>query len=75
MDFHIDINDLKLFCAIVVAGVTNGYFLYRKGLRVGWDNCSYVLSDAGLIDIKDDGEIIRVSDREYQKRKIQFEEE
>lgn len=78
MDIHIDADQLKMFVAIVIAGAVYGQYLYRKGLRHGWDNLAYLLDDESIIRVGQDGEIKRVSDREYNKYKqseIQYNED
>jgi hypothetical protein len=73
MDIHIDSETLKLFASIVIAGSIYGHYLYKKGLKRGWDDLAYLLEGEGLIQIDDEGEILRVSDREYHKLKKQEE--
>jgi hypothetical protein len=73
MDIHIDLQLFKLFVAIVIAGVLYGHYVYRQGLKRGWDDLAYLLTDEGLIQIDENGEILRVSDREYVKFKSQNE--
>jgi hypothetical protein len=67
MDIHIDAEQLKMFGAIVIAGALYGHYLYKKGLRLGWDDAMYCLSDAGMIEVDEDGEVKRISDVQYRK--------
>jgi hypothetical protein len=69
MDIHIDSEQLKLFFAIVIAGAVYGQWLYRKGLRHGWDQSIYSLEDAGFLQVDEEGEVKRVSDRQYKEYK------
>jgi hypothetical protein len=67
MDIHIDLEAVKFFVVLVIAGSAYGYYVYRKGLIRGWDNAMYSLEEEGLIHIDDDGEVLRVSDKEYKE--------
>lgn len=69
----ISVESLKMFSAIFIAGALYGYYCYRNGLKRGWDNCAYSLQDAGLIDVNSEGEIIRISDKEYREIIKNFE--
>jgi hypothetical protein len=69
MDIHIDLNDIGLFLSIVVFGAAHSWYWFRKGLRKGWDDLAWSLSDENIILVADDGEIKRVSDNEYRKYK------
>ena len=74
MDIHIDLDNIKLFCSIVFLGVINGYFMYRKGLKRGWDDLAYELTMSGYIDINDKTlEITRVSDIKYKKFQQEYD--
>lgn len=65
MDIHIDLETVKFFVVLVIAGAGYGYYVYRQGLMRGWDNAMYSLEEEGLIQIDEEGEVLRVSDREY----------
>lgn len=73
MDIHIDLETVKFFVLLVISGVGYGYYCYRNGLKRGWDDCAYALESSGVIEIDDDGEILRVSDRDYHEFKRQEE--
>lgn len=72
MDFHIDLDTIKLFSVVVIAGSIYGHYLFKKGIKLGWDDAMYSLESAGLIQIDDNGEVLRLSDREYNKIKKEF---
>lgn len=62
MDIHIDLESLKMFVAIVVAGSVYGHYLYKRGLRKGWDDLAFELEDAGIINVDEEtGEITRAA--------------
>lgn len=73
MDIHIGLDQLGLLVSIVVLGVASNWYYFRRGRMIGWDSAMYELCDSNLIDIDDDGEIKRISDREFQKRKAQLQ--
>lgn len=73
MDIHIGLDQLGLLVSIVVLGVISNWYCLRKGHREGWDDLAYFLEEEGLIDIDAGGEIKRISDREFQKRKAQLQ--
>ena len=73
MDIHIDLGQIGFFIALIIVGVASNWYYHRKGLKEGWDNLAYLLSDEGLIDIDEDGEIHRVSDHEFKKFKQSME--
>lgn len=60
-------EEIKFFIALCVGGALYGTYCYKNGLRRGWDNAMYILSDEGLIDISESGEVTRVSDKEFKK--------
>lgn len=73
MDIHVDLDTVKLFCSIVVFGALNGYIMYRRGMKRGWDDLAYELSLSGYIDINNETlEISRVSDMKYKKFKQEY---
>lgn len=64
MDIHIDIEQVKMFAAIAIAGSVYGHYLYTKGLKKGWDDLAYSLLEENIIDIDDEtGEIKRSTNR------------
>lgn len=72
MDIHIDLEQIGFFISLVVIGVASNWYYYNKGLKKGWDNLAFELESELLIEINDDGEIKRLSDKEFQKRKLQY---
>ena len=66
-----DFNLIVEFLIIFSIGLSGGLFSYRLGKKSGWDDLAYQLAYLSIIDIDEDGEIIRVSDKEY--RKVQRE--
>ncbi len=62
-------EEIKFFIALVVAGIGYGYYVYHRGMRKGWDDLAYLLDAEGIILVDDNGEICRVSDRDYAKFK------
>lgn len=78
MDIHIDLETVKFFVVLVIAGSAYGWYCYRKGLMRGWDRSIYSLEDAGFLYVDEDGEIQRVSDRQYNEFKrseLQYNED
>ena len=67
----IDFNLIVEFLIIFSIGLSGGLFSYRLGKKTGFDDCAYQLAYLAIIDIDENGEIIRVSDKEY--RKVQRE--
>lgn len=67
MDIHIDLETIKFFVVLVIAGSLYGYYVYRQGIKRGWDDCAYTLENEGLIEIDDEGAINRVSDTQFRK--------
>lgn len=67
MDIHIDLEAVKFFVVLVIAGSLYGYYVYRQGIKIGWDDAMYTLENEGLIEIDDEGKINRVSDTQFKK--------
>lgn len=69
-------EEIKFFIALVIAGSLYGYHVYRKGIKRGFDDCAYLLAEEGVIFIDDDGNIGRVSDKEFREfqESIQYSE-
>lgn len=65
MEVYIDINTIKDFVILLVAGILYGWYCYKRGLIVGWDNAMYELEKSGYLYVDDDGEVKRYSDKEY----------
>lgn len=65
MDIHIDIDTLKFFIALLVSGICYGWYCYKRGLKVGWDDAMYELERSGYLYIDDEGEVRRYNDKEY----------
>lgn len=62
-------EEIKFFIALVVAGACYGYYVYNKGLKKGWDDAIYSLEDAGVVYVDEDGDVCRVSDRDFEDYK------
>lgn len=67
MDIHIDLETIKFFVVLVISGSLYGFYVYRQGIKRGWDDCAYTLENEGLIEIDDEGGINRVSDTQFKK--------
>lgn len=67
MDFHIDLETLEFFVALVIAGGVYGNYLFNKGIRIGWDNAMYTLQEENIISINEEGEVYRVNDKQYKE--------
>ena len=68
-------EEVKFFLVLVVVGVCYGYYTYRQGMRRGWDSAIYGLEDAGVIHVNDEGEVCRISDKEYKniQRELEYQ--
>jgi hypothetical protein len=65
MDIHIDIDTIKFFIALLVSGIGYGWYCYKRGLKVGWDDAMYELERSGYLYIDEEGEVRRYNDKEY----------
>ena len=70
----IDFNLIAEFLIIFSIGLSGGLFSYRLGKKSGWDDCAYQLAYLAIIDIDENGEIIRVSDKEYKRVQMELNE-
>ena len=72
MDIHIDRETVEFFIALVLSGSVYGWYCYKQGIKRGWDDSIFSLEDAGFLQIKDNGEVKRISDKEY-KEYLEFQ--
>lgn len=66
-------DQIFFFLALVVSGSLYGWYCYNKGTKRGWDKAIFSLEDAGMLYVDDDGEVCRVSDKEFKKFKESME--
>lgn len=74
MDIHIDLEAVKFFVVLVIAGSLYGWYCYKQGIKVGFDDAMYMLQEEFIVKIDDETlEVSRVSDHEFRKYKEEYE--
>ena len=59
--------EILYFIITVICGIGYGYYCYKNGLRSGAENAMFYLEELKFIRIDDEGEIRRISDREFKR--------
>lgn len=60
-------EEIKFFFALCIVGSLYGWHCYKLGMKRGWDSSIYSLEDAGFLYVDDDGQVIRVTDKEFRE--------
>ena len=55
---------IELF-TVIIAGIIYGWYCYNQGKKCGWDDAMYSLEEIGFLQVNDEGEVCRITDKEY----------